>query len=191
MLTWCFCLSSHPVLLNHPFHKPLELFVDPGKEMGAPAQSAEGQEALPAFPKFPLLLKRCFSLLGEGAMIMRKPFHIPASGRDSLEGHSRGMSVRDDSPASSRQLLQGAARHRDFGPDVLIDCCHPARWLWLSLTRHVVPAASCSVHSVQEKASLQPCLSLPGFCQHLRKPPCKGDTGEGKDRAEPGRKEPG
>lgn len=44
-------------------------------------------------------------------MIMRKPFHIAASARDSLEDVSRGMSVRDDSSASSR-LLQGAAGTR-------------------------------------------------------------------------------
>lgn len=90
---------------------------------------------------------------------MRKPFHIPASGRDSPEGHSGGMSVRDDSPASSRQLLQGAARHKDLGPDGLIDCCHPARRLWPSLTRQVVPAAILLSALHSGKGILTACLA--------------------------------
>lgn len=58
-------------------------------------------------------------------MITGKPFHVPASGRNSLEGHSVGMSVKGDSPASSRELLQEAAWHRDLGPAGLTGSCQP------------------------------------------------------------------
>lgn len=91
-------------------------------------------------------------------MIMRKPFHIPVSGRDSLEGHSRGMSVRDENPASSRQLLLGAACHKDLGLDGLIDCCHPAPRLWPSLTR------PCSILLSAQHSGKGILTALPGCC---------------------------
>lgn len=119
-------------------------------------------------------------------MIMRKPFHIPVSGSDSLEGHSRGMSVRDENPASSKQLLLGAAWHKDLGRDGLIDCCHPA-----PRSGHPSPHMWCLQHLLSAQRSgkgiltavPQPAwlLLLPGFCKHLQKPLCEGDTGEGKD----------